>query len=513
MAYEAGDVIGTGRAAQGGRQRRLAPACPQEAPRPRVHPLGSARGQDEPMGVNNRQRRAARRRQKARRESPGVRQPGVGATQAERHDSAPDDLIAFAVAHLWPERHPGALAGVEILAEAASVPRARREIAWRLSGWMTRALRSAWDRGWQPADLPRLAAREFSESHRAICRDAIAMEARFYLAGGVEPDGDWRVQLEELGALTWAVPDELLLDEWAASEPLTDVLLRVLELLSLLARIPDQPILIPPPGQWSRAGRRGGGAPAGAATANDSRVLARVRALLVKAESTEFPDEAEALSAKAQELISRHAIDRAALAGGDHPVTVAGRRIAVDNPYPQAKSVLLGTVAAANRCQAVRSVAFGFSTLFGTADDLASVELLYTSLLSQATAAMLAAGSTDRRRRLPSFRESFLAAYAVRVGERLRDTADAAVGEGVARHGDRLLPVLARRSDAVDAAVAAAFPQTSLTPLRASNHVGWAAGLAAAELARLGPDHVLDPSAPPDDEAPEAGAGQLHLAV
>ncbi|MGH8999228.1 MAG: DUF2786 domain-containing protein, partial [Acidimicrobiia bacterium] len=426
--------------------------------------------------------------------------------------AAPDDVIAFAAAYLWPERHPAAVAAVEMLAEAASVRRARRHIAWCLSGWLTRALRDAWDRGWQPADLPRLAARQLSEAHHGLCRDAIALEARSYLRGGVEPDADWRLQLEEIGALTWAVPDEMLLDEWAASEPLVEVLQRVVELLCLLARVPDQPILIPPPCQWGRAGRRGG-APAAVGTAGDGRVLARVRALLAKAESTEFADEAEALSAKAQELISLHAVDRAALAGTDQPVDVVGRRIAVDNPYPQAKSVLLGTVAAANRCQAVRSVEFGFSTVFGTADDLAAVELLYTSLLAQATATMLATGSADRRRRLPSFRESFLASYAVRVGERLRDAADAAVGDGVARHGDRLLPVLARRSDAVDAAVAAAFPRTSPSPLRASNDAGWAAGRAAAELARLGPDHVLDASATHDDPASGSGDLQLHLAV
>ena len=72
------------------------------------------------MGVNNRQRRAAKRRQKqGRRESSGVRQPRVGPARAGRHDAAPDDLIAFAVAHLWPDRHPAALAGVEILVEAA----------------------------------------------------------------------------------------------------------------------------------------------------------------------------------------------------------------------------------------------------------------------------------------------------------------------------------------------------------------------------------------------------------
>ena len=353
-----------------------------------------------------------------------------------------------------------------------------------------------------------MAAREFSEAHRALCRDAIALEARSYLGGGIEPDGDWRTQLEELGALNWAVADEDLLDEWAASDPLADVLRRVLQLVCLLERLPDLPILIPPPAQWSSSDQR----VARASAAGDSRLLARVRALLAKAESTEFPDEAEALSAKAQELISRHSIDRAALAGTDDTVAVMGRRVAVDSPYAQAKSVLLGTVAVANRCQAVRSVEFGFSTVFGASDDLAAVDLLYTSLLAQATAAMLAAGSADRRRRLPSFRESFLAAYAVRVGERLRGAADAAVGDGVTRHGDRLLPVLARRSVAVDDAVAAAFPQTSRSPLRAPNHAGWSAGLAAAELARLGPDQALDNGAPTSGPT-TSEAEQLHLAV
>jgi hypothetical protein len=159
----------------------------------------------------------------------------------------------------------------------------------------------------------------------------------------------------------------------------------------------------------------------------------------------------------------------------------------------------------------VRSVEFGFSTVLGTADDLAAVELLYTSLLAQASAAMLTAGAADRRRRLPSFRESFLAAYSVRVGERLQDAADAALGDGVARHGDRLLPVLARRSDAVDAAVAAAFPHTSRSPMRAPNPAGWAAGLAAAELARIGPDRALAHGTPSANL--ESEAAQLHLAV
>ena len=37
-------------------------------------------------------------------------------------------------------------------------------------------------------------------------------------------------------------------------------------------------------------------------------MLERVRALLAKAESTTFPEEADALTAKAQQLMTRHAL-------------------------------------------------------------------------------------------------------------------------------------------------------------------------------------------------------------
>ena len=61
-------------------------------------------------------------------------------------------------------------------------------------------------------------------------------------------------------------------------------------------------------------------------------------------DGTEFPAEAETLLAKAQELMARHAIDSAMVAGppGDGPT---GVRVPVDDPYAGAKSILLGEVA------------------------------------------------------------------------------------------------------------------------------------------------------------------------
>ena len=205
----------------------------------------------------------------------------------------------------------------------------------------------------------------------------------------------------------------------------------------------------------------------------NTRVLEKVRALLAKAESTTFPEEAEALSAKAQELMARHAIDSAMVAAG----TVAG-----------AKSILLAEVAAANRCRSVWSKGLGFSTVLGFESDLEFVDVLYTSLLVQATSAMVAAGSqVDRsgRSRTRSFRQAFLLAYASRIGHRLREAEAASQAAAAEEYGEALVPVLADRSAAVRAAEAEAFPHLVSRSVSVSNAAGWAAGKAAADLASL----------------------------
>lgn len=224
----------------------------------------------------------------------------------------------------------------------------------------------------------------------------------------------------------------------------------------------------------------------------NTRVLEKVRALLAKAESTTFPEEAEALSAKAQELMARHAIDSAMVAtgvgagaGGDGPT---GVRVPVDDPYAGAKSILLSEVAAANRCRAVWSKGLGFSTVLGFESDLEFVDVLYTSLLVQATSAMVAAGSqVDRsgRSRTRSFRQAFLLAYASRIGQRLREAEAAGRAAAAEEYGEALVPVLADRSAAVRAAEAEAFPHLVSRSVSVSNAAGWAAGKAAADLASL----------------------------
>lgn len=221
----------------------------------------------------------------------------------------------------------------------------------------------------------------------------------------------------------------------------------------------------------------------------DARILEKVRALLAKAESTTFSEEADALTAKAQELLTRYSIDSAALHIGTRTQAQAAvRRLWIDDPYVGAKAHLLHVVCQANRCRSVLTDALGMATLVGHDDDLDTVEILFTSLLVQATTQMTAAGRKEDcfgRSRTRAFRQSFLVAFAARIGQRLEAVQDKAVAEAAATHGDALLPVLASRSSAADETVDEIFPTLVGHRTAATDYEGWVAGTAAADLANL----------------------------
>ena len=220
--------------------------------------------------------------------------------------------------------------------------------------------------------------------------------------------------------------------------------------------------------------------------------VGRVQALLAKAESTPFPEEAEALLAKAQQLMARHAIDAAALAshrgGGDD--AVESRRLLVDAPYASAKSTLLGAVAEANRCRCVGVGGRGASStcvLVGYRSDLANVEVLYAALSLHAVRTMLATGvpAGDSAR---AFRHAYLVAFAGRIHERLRAAGAAARREAAAEAGgdSALVPVLRQRDAAVEAALKAEFPRLRTVRASSSSMAGVASGRRAADTAGLG---------------------------
>ena len=244
-------------------------------------------------------------------------------------------------------------------------------------------------------------------------------------------------------------------------------LITAVELLLVLGHLPVLPRLCPLPGTVRPVAAARPGAAAGQERTADERVLGKIRALLAKAESTEFTEEAEALSARAQELMAKYSIDHALLAAEagrkDEP---ASRRLPVDNPYEGPKAQLLEEVAKANRCRAVWYKSLGMSAVIGFPADLDAVELLFTSLLVQANTAMLRSGAKrDRygRSRTRAFRQSFLMSYAIRIGERLAGaTGDAERQVAAEAPGRNLLPVLAARHQAVDNAVDEMFGDSVL---------------------------------------------------
>lgn len=358
----------------------------------------------------------------------------------------------------------------------AADPAADAELAGRGEEFVA----TAWRRGWQPADLVRIVRRELDDVHVRLVAALIRAQAPHDRPRGPR----WTAQLD-------AVPED-------QAPPRTDRFSHataVLELYRLLLRLPTlEPLEAGAPGAPGAPGSAGSARAAGEASRREnrpeSRTLARIRALLAKAEATGYPEEAEALSAKAQELMARHSIDEALLsAHAPSPDAPGACRIGVEPPYEQAKAVLLDAVADANHCRAVWNEPLGFSTVVGFEADLEAVELLYTSLLVQAEAAMTKAEAAQRaggRKRTKTFRQSFLAAYAHRAGARLRAATDAATAESGTTTDVDLLPVLASREVAVTDRLERMFPETTTTRLRgAGDAAGWTEGTRAADDARV----------------------------
>ena len=451
--------------------------------------------------MGNRERRKAKQKARASRVHARTSVPGDGLFQQQRDRrelvrEATDLLVAAALnAHL--DRDEAALAAhVESLAAAPDGFAGRRVVNQSLVGWFDRIVEAVWRRGWEPADVHRIVNRRTGQRQARLAVDAIAGQMRRYAEPTV--DERWRAQLQALGATVWWDRDDNWLDASGDREgqDRASTLTDAIELLNLLHTLPTIESLCPPPGTAQRDAHRHGGARAGRGA--DPRILDKVRALLAKAESTGFTDEAEALTAKAQQLMARHSIDEALLAAREGTSEKpTGRRIGVDNPYEATKAMLLDVVAQANRCRSVWSKALGFATVIGFQPDLEAAELLYTSLLVQATSAMTQAGSRQDqhgRSRTRSFRQSFLTSFANRIGERLTEATDLASKEAEAEVGEnRLLPVLAVRKDSVQEATETMFPELASQAVSATDGEGWAAGRAAADLAALHARTELNP--------------------
>nr|QEO74944.1 hypothetical protein [uncultured bacterium] len=434
------------------------------------------------MGKRNREKRAAKKKVKASRGPTPPRQDFDGYDEpwalppVVSPEMVAEGLVQAAYAHEvdsdFVDGTVADLAGHKPVANP-------RTVAIGAGIALAATINLVWKRGWTPIDVREHLSRTADAAVGRLLIDGIAADTKKYSPSTV--DERWAAQVRELGAEVWWEPDVPQLLQWADRNgaDLERALRTAIALLAELMKLPELPLIIPTPGS---ASARSSAAVSGV----DQKVLARVRALLAKAESTQFPEEAEALSAKAQELMNRHAFERAVLDADEHrKQTAISTRLWLDAPYVDAKSHLVAEIARANRCRAVFYSKIGFVALVGESMDLEITELLATSLLVQATRAMVAEGSQATRTgtsRTRSFRQSFLVSYATRIGERLDEA-------GVRAHDpvedERLLPVLAERSRVVEETFEEMFSDLVHRSATVTNGAGWDAGRAAADRADI----------------------------
>ncbi|MGH3248456.1 MAG: DUF2786 domain-containing protein [Trebonia sp.] len=228
----------------------------------------------------------------------------------------------------------------------------------------------------------------------------------------------------------------------------------------------------------------------------DADLLDRVRKLLAKAEDEGCtPAEAEALTAKAAELMARYGIDRALL-GALHPETdkPADRVFTLANPWGDVKRHLLAGLAMALRCQCVQTRSEQGTRLhvFGYNSDLERADILFTSLLVQMARALARQAVPGYGGEARAWRRSWMLGYCTAVVTRVRAAEEAAVASasgsasGTAAAGSQSAAlVLADRSLVVRRQVTAAYPRLRKTRVTYSGG-GYGDGYREGEKADIG---------------------------
>jgi len=231
-------------------------------------------------------------------------------------------------------------------------------------------------------------------------------------------------------------------------------------------------------------------------TQASTRLLDRVRKLLVKAEDESVtPAEAQALTAKAAELMAKYGIDRALLAADrpdtDHP---DDRIVDIPNPWARVKAHLLCGLGSALRCQCILlSTATGSKVhIFGYASDIERTDMLYTSVLLQMWHGLAGARVPEWSRSPRAWRRSWLLGFAAAVISRVRAAEHAAAGQATgpaAAYGSRTALVLADRAQVIRGNAERAYPLTRKLRITYSGN-GYRDGYAKGQRADLGTGRI-----------------------
>jgi hypothetical protein len=222
-------------------------------------------------------------------------------------------------------------------------------------------------------------------------------------------------------------------------------------------------------------------------------LLGRVRKLLVKAEAGGVTQaEAQALTAKAAELMAKYGIDRALLAARrpetDHP---SDRVIDIGNPWARVQAHLLCGLAAALRCQCVILPRNGPGSrihVFGFASDIGRTDVLYTSLLIQMWQGLAATQPPPWAQSPRAWRRSWLLGFATAVVARVRAAEQGAAksaADAVTGDGRPAALVLADRTEIIERTLRAAYPETRRSRVTYSGS-GYGSGYAQGQRADIG---------------------------
>jgi hypothetical protein len=230
---------------------------------------------------------------------------------------------------------------------------------------------------------------------------------------------------------------------------------------------------------------------------NDNPLLDRVRKLLAKAEAVGTTlAEAEALTAKAAELMARYGIDRALLAA-DNPDTdrPADRVITVTNPWARVQAHLLCGLAAPMRCQCVLLPPIGPGVrvhVFGFSSDIERAEVLFTSILVQMWRGLAATPVPAEVRSVRSWRRSWLLGFASAVVARVKTAEQHAADQATtptAADGSRAALVLADRRQIIQRSLRDAYPKIRSSRMTYTGS-GYGDGYAKGQQADLGGTRV-----------------------
>ena len=224
-------------------------------------------------------------------------------------------------------------------------------------------------------------------------------------------------------------------------------------------------------------------------------MLRKVRGLLDKAENTSFEHEQDALLAKAAELMARYRITEAMVARSK-PLVDRGEIVQRDvqlgsGQYVRARLALLGAVAEHSCCKLLTHTGWDgrVGEVFGYESDVATVEVLYTSLLVQATSSMRTAKRPAGQSGL-EFRRSFLFGFANRIAERLAETNRAVTeemgdGAGGPTSTSVALVLVDRRQDVEDEVFRRVGRVGTLGRAKHVSRDGWSGGRKAGDRADL----------------------------